>query len=36
MKCHATLLQSGKNATGIQVPPEVVEQLGSGKRRRPA
>ena len=32
MKFHATLLQSGKSATGIQVPPEVVEQFGSGKR----
>ena len=25
-------MQSGKSATGLQVPPEVVEQLGSGKR----
>lgn len=32
MKFRATLLQSGKTATGIQVPPEVVEQLGSSKR----
>jgi hypothetical protein len=32
MKFRTTLLQSGKSATGIQVPPEVVEQLGSGKR----
>jgi hypothetical protein len=32
MRFRTTLLQSGKTATGLQVPPEVVEQLGSGKR----
>jgi len=32
MRFHTTLLQSGKSATGLQVPPEVVEQLGAGKR----
>jgi hypothetical protein len=32
MRFHTTLLQSGKTATGLPVPPEVVEQLGSGKR----
>jgi hypothetical protein len=32
MRFHTTLLQSGKSATGLQVPAEVVEQLGSGKR----
>ena len=32
MKFHTTLLQSGKTATGIQVPNEVVEPLGAGKR----
>ena len=32
MRFHTTLLQSGKSATGLQVPSEVVEQLGSGKR----
>ena len=32
MKFHTTLLQSGKTATGIQVPNEVVESLGAGKR----
>jgi len=32
MRFHTTLVQSGKSATGIQVPPRVVEQLGSGKR----
>lgn len=29
---HATIEQSGKTATGIRVPPEVVETLGAGKR----
>lgn len=29
---HATIEQSGKTATGIRVPPEVVDALGSGKR----
>jgi hypothetical protein len=32
MRFHTTILQSGKTATGIQVPPEVVEALGSGRR----
>lgn len=32
MKFDATLLQSGKTATGIVVPPEVVEGLGGGKK----
>jgi len=32
MEFHGTVLQSGKTATGIQVPEEVVEGLGSGKR----
>ncbi len=32
MKFQATLLLSGKTATGIQVPPEIVTALGSGKR----
>jgi antitoxin component of MazEF toxin-antitoxin module len=32
MKFQTTILQSGKNTTGIEVPPEVVEALGSGKR----
>jgi hypothetical protein len=31
MRFQTTLLQSGKTATGLQVPPEVVERLGSGK-----
>jgi hypothetical protein len=29
---HATLILNGKTATGIQVPDDVVEQLGAGKR----
>jgi hypothetical protein len=32
MRFHTTLLQSGKTATGLQIPPEVVEEIGSGKR----
>lgn len=32
MKFRTTLLQAEKNATGIQIPPEVVESLGAGKR----
>jgi hypothetical protein len=32
MKFRTTVLRGGKNATGIRVPAEVVEQLGSGKR----
>src|SRR5512139_1406290 len=32
MKFQAILQLNGKTATGIEVPPEVVEALGSGKR----
>ena len=32
MKFRATLLLAGKTATGFEVPPEVVEALGTGKR----
>ena len=32
MKFQTTILQGGKTATGIEVPTEVVEELGSGKR----
>jgi hypothetical protein len=32
MKFHAIIQLSGKTATGIQVPDEVVASLGSGKR----
>lgn len=32
MKFRTTLLQSGKTATGIVVPDDVVEALGSGRR----
>ena len=29
---HTTILQTGKNTAGIQVPEKVIEQLGAGKR----
>jgi Bacteriocin-protection, YdeI or OmpD-Associated/Domain of unknown function (DUF1905) len=32
VRFHTTILQTAKNATGIVVPNEVVEALGSGKR----
>ncbi len=32
MKFRATLELNGKTATGIEVPPDVVEALGGGKR----
>ena len=32
MRFRTTIVQSGKNTTGIQVPDEVVEALGSGNR----
>lgn len=32
MKFTATIRQEGKTATGIPVPPEVVEALGAGKK----
>jgi hypothetical protein len=32
MEFRATVVLNGKTATGIQVPDDVVEQLGSGKR----
>ena len=32
MHFRTTILQSGKNATGIVVPPEIVESLNAGKR----
>lgn len=32
MRFRATLLASGKTATGIQVPDEIVARLGAGKR----
>jgi hypothetical protein len=32
MYFHATLILNGKTATGIQVPDDVVTQLGAGKR----
>jgi bifunctional DNA-binding transcriptional regulator/antitoxin component of YhaV-PrlF toxin-antitoxin module len=32
MRFHATLEQSGKTATGVEVPAEVVDALGSGRK----
>ncbi|MEO8679607.1 MAG: DUF1905 domain-containing protein [Vicinamibacterales bacterium] len=32
MKFRTTILQGGKTATGIQVPADIVEKLGAGKR----
>jgi hypothetical protein len=32
MRFHTTIEQSGKTATGIRIPDEVVEALGKGKR----
>ncbi|MGH2418196.1 MAG: YdeI/OmpD-associated family protein [Candidatus Limnocylindria bacterium] len=32
MRFRTTILQSGKTATGIEVPAELVEALGAGKR----
>lgn len=34
MKFRATITQSGKTATGIPVPAEVIEKLGQGRRPR--
>jgi len=32
MRCRATILLGGRTATGIEVPPAMVEELGAGKR----
>jgi hypothetical protein len=32
VRFHTTIKQSGKTATAIQVPEDVVEALGKGKR----
>jgi hypothetical protein len=32
MRFHTTILQSGKTATGIRIPDEIIEGLGGGKR----
>jgi hypothetical protein len=32
MRFHTVIIQSGKTATGIQVPPEIVASLGSSKK----
>jgi hypothetical protein len=29
---HTTILQTGKNTAGIEVPAEIIDQLGAGKR----
>jgi hypothetical protein len=32
MRFHTTILQSGKTATGIRIPDEIIEGLGTGRR----
>lgn len=32
IRFHTTILQTGKNTAGIQVPEEIIEQLGAGKQ----
>jgi hypothetical protein len=32
MRFHTTILRSDKTATGIEVPPQIVDALGAGKR----
>jgi hypothetical protein len=32
MRFHTTILQGDKTATGIEIPPAIVEALGAGKR----
>ena len=32
MKFTTTLLKAGKTATGIEIPPSIVEKLGAGKK----
>ena len=32
MRLETTLTSTGKNTTGVEVPPDVVEALGAGKR----
>jgi hypothetical protein len=32
MRFHTTVLQSGKTATGIRIPDEIVEALGAGRK----
>ena len=32
VKFHTTVLQAGKTATGIEIPGELIEKLGAGKR----
>jgi len=33
MRFHTTILQAGKTATGLQVPNDIIEKLGSSKRQ---
>ena len=32
IRFHTTIQQTGKNTAGIQVPEEIIKQLGSGKQ----
>jgi hypothetical protein len=32
VKFHTKILQAGKTATGIEIPDEIIEKLGAGKR----
>jgi autonomous glycyl radical cofactor GrcA len=32
LKFNTVLLQAGKTATGIKIPPEIIEKLGAGKK----
>ena len=32
MKFRTTILLNGKTATGLEVPPDVVDSLGAGKK----
>jgi len=32
MRFHTTILQSGKTATGIRIPDDIIEGLGGGRR----
>jgi hypothetical protein len=32
MRFHTTILQTGKTATGIRIPDEIIDGLGAGKR----
>jgi len=32
MRFHTTIKQGGKTATGIEIPPEIVEAMGAGRK----